>query len=160
MVALAIDRHDGLQLDLRELGRDGPSYTVDTLLELRSQMVHDNPLAILIGADSLLSLKSWSRWEKVLELAHIVVADRPGKNLESSDLLGLYGTEHVSDLHARASGRIFRLKQRQHAVSATAIREAVASCDPTWTQWVDPAVAKFIREHGLYGYAPMDTDLN
>src|SRR5690606_13187992 len=59
MVALAIAGEPGLALDARELRREGPSYTVDTLRELRREGGAQAPIALLLGADSLLGLPDW-----------------------------------------------------------------------------------------------------
>jgi len=64
MVALAIDGVPGLVLDRRELERQGRSYTVDTLAELRTELGPSKPLAWLVGADSLLGLPGWHRWRR------------------------------------------------------------------------------------------------
>lgn len=160
MVRLAIDGIDGLHLDLRELHRDGPSYTVDTLLELRGELPQQTPLAILVGADSFLSLQTWSRWEMILELAHIVVAERPGQRIESSDWLNAHETRDPHALKGQPAGLIYRLKQREHAASATAIRNAIANHEPDWDRWLAPEVAEFVRVNELYGYAPPNPDLN
>lgn len=68
MLALAIGDEPGLLLDLRELERSArqpgvPSYTVDTLRELRAELGPHQPLAWLVGADSLLGLTGWHDWE-------------------------------------------------------------------------------------------------
>lgn len=160
MVALAIAGDADLHLDLRELQRDGPSFTVDTLLEIRDELGPRAPLAILVGADSFLSLPTWSRWERILELAHIVVADRPGKSLEGNALLREFATSNSKDLHESPHGRIYRLKQREHPASATAIRASIAEGNAHWEEWVAPPVAQFIRRNHLYGYAPAAGDLN
>ncbi|WP_157722848.1 nicotinate-nucleotide adenylyltransferase, partial [Stenotrophomonas pictorum] len=87
MLELAIAGEPGLSVDLRELVRAKehpgvPSWTVDTLRQLRAQIGASQPVALLIGADSLLGLPEWHEWERLLELAHLVVADRPGSPLE------------------------------------------------------------------------------
>ncbi len=88
MLSLAIGDEPGLLLDRRELDRAArcpgrPSYTVDTLRELRGELGPSRPLAWLVGADSLLGLSGWHEWE-ALDLAHFVVAERPGSPLQAS----------------------------------------------------------------------------
>ena len=83
MLSLAIGDEPGLLLDHRELDRamrfpGRPSYTVDTLRELRGELGPSRPLAWLVGADSLLGLTRWHEWEALFGLAHFVVAERPG----------------------------------------------------------------------------------
>ena len=68
MLALALANEAGIALDRRELQRAGPSYTVDTLRELRSEWGPHAPIAWLIGADSLLQLHTWHRWRELFDV--------------------------------------------------------------------------------------------
>ncbi|AKJ67042.1 nicotinate-nucleotide adenylyltransferase [Pandoraea thiooxydans] len=81
-------RHAGLATSLRvstmEIERGGPSYTVDTLRELRRQLGPDASLTLLIGSDQLLRLDTWHEWQRLFEAAHIGVAARPGFDWRSA----------------------------------------------------------------------------
>lgn len=89
MLQLALANSPGLQLDTRELQRaaqcDAPSYTVDTLRELRAELGPAAPIAWLLGADAFVGLHHWHRWEALFGLAHFVVAARPGAPLALAD---------------------------------------------------------------------------
>ena len=87
MVKLAIAGNSGFVLDTRELDRAGPSFMVDTLLSLRTELGHERPLALLLGADAFLGLPGWHRWQSLFDLAHIVVAHRPGVSLDAESPL-------------------------------------------------------------------------
>ncbi len=78
MVKLACAGNPQFVVDDREIRRRGPSYTVDTLIELRAELGADQPLCLLLGADAFLGLASWQRWQDLFDLAHIAVAHRPG----------------------------------------------------------------------------------
>jgi nicotinate-nucleotide adenylyltransferase len=78
MVRLAIADLPLFDLDLREMQRDTPSFTLETLTELRAERGDDQPLAFIIGQDSLLTLHKWHRWEELLSLCHLLVCKRPG----------------------------------------------------------------------------------
>jgi nicotinate-nucleotide adenylyltransferase len=78
MVRLAIVNNPLFMLDDREIARDGPGYTIDTLTELRRELGATRPLCVLLGADAFLDLVTWHRWHELFNLAHIVVAHRPG----------------------------------------------------------------------------------
>lgn len=78
MVSLAVQGNPLFSVDVREFGRAGPGYTVDTLTELRRELGGAAPICLLIGADAFLDLATWSRWHQLFALAHIVVAHRPG----------------------------------------------------------------------------------
>ncbi|MFI4958837.1 MAG: nicotinate-nucleotide adenylyltransferase, partial [Lysobacterales bacterium] len=77
MLRGALQGQSRLTLDTRELERDGPSYTIDTLIELRAE--HGaRPLVLLIGADAFTGLPGWHRWRELFDLAHVGVLSRPG----------------------------------------------------------------------------------
>jgi nicotinate-nucleotide adenylyltransferase len=80
---LAVRRERGLVPDDCELRRDGPSYTIDTLIELREQYPQA-ALVLLMGADAFRHLHTWRRWEALFDYAHIAVFARPGAALEAS----------------------------------------------------------------------------
>ncbi|MDR7193140.1 nicotinate-nucleotide adenylyltransferase [Luteimonas terrae] len=158
MVALAIEGVQGLVLDHRELERQGRSYTVDTLAELRDELGPSKPLAWLVGADSLLGLPGWHRWRDLFALAHLVVAERPGSALDAQLLAGLADalqdrwTRQAADLQSQPAGRVLRLHQPLSHVSATAVRARLAAGAST-ADCLPPRVAAFIHEKGLYGAA-------
>jgi nicotinate-nucleotide adenylyltransferase len=81
MVRCALEDYPEFVVDDRELRRsesDGrPSYTVDTLGSLKEDC-QSKTLCLLVGADAFLSLDTWHRWQEILELAHLVVMQRPG----------------------------------------------------------------------------------
>ena len=77
MVTLAASEFGGFQVDDRELRRQSPSFTFDTLRQLRHELP-DTPICFLIGMDSLLSLPTWHRWQELTDYAHLVVSVRPG----------------------------------------------------------------------------------
>lgn len=162
MLALAIEGEAGLQLDLRELRRaaqsDRPSYTVDTLRELRAECGPRRPIAWLLGADSFAALPQWHQWESLLDLAHLVIADRPGSPLEAGLPPALAARVHghwadaATLLSQRPAGCLWRLRQPLRGESASQVRALIAA-GADWRGQVPPAVAAFIAAEGLYGYA-------
>lgn len=155
MLELALVGEAGLLLDLRELHRDGPSYSVDTLQTLRGEFGGDAPLALLIGADSFLGLPTWHRWTELFGLAHFVVAGRPGSLLESASAELRAATdgrwvESASALHAAPAGCLLQLHQPLHVHSATAVRRLIGEGKP-WRHLLPPAVAGYVQARGLYG---------
>ncbi|PZU30089.1 MAG: nicotinic acid mononucleotide adenylyltransferase [Stenotrophomonas sp.] len=165
MLALSVADEPNLLLDTRELQRAQqqpgvPSWTVDTLRDLRAQIGPQRPLAMLMGADSLLGLPSWHQWEHLLDLAHIVVAERPGSGLDGElpvelarRLDGAWAGSAESLIDSPA-GRVWRLRQPLHAESATEVRAAIASGGP-WRDLLPSAVAGYILAQGLYGSAAL-----
>lgn len=161
MLQLALADETGLLLDRHELERAArhpqrPSYTVDTLAELRQAFGAETPLAWLVGADSLLSLATWHRWQDLFGLAHFIVAERPGSRLPQvvEGVLGqaLQGrwTDQPQDLEDAAAGHVLRLHQPLRSESASEVRARIVAGGP-WQPLVPPAVAGYIAEHRLYG---------
>lgn len=124
MLELAIKNHPKLLVDDRELSREGPSYTVDTLMSLR-QDFPDNPLFVLMGTDAFCSLPSWSRWQQVLDLAHIVVMQRADEAMQMSAELTDWYQQHQASQgdELLPAGNIWSVPVTQLSISATQIRE-------------------------------------
>lgn len=152
MVAHAIAGQDGFVIDDREIIRDGPSYTVDTLASLREEFP-ERSLGLILGMDAFLGLPKWYRWNEILTLAHIVVAHRPGWKAPDigplGNLLAEHGTHRIDDLHQAKQGRIHIHAVTQLEISSTEIRELVAAGrDPRFL--MPDAVRDFIEESKIY----------
>ena len=156
MLDLAVAGDRRLCVDRRELHRPGPSWTVDTLHELRDEVGPAAPLALLLGADSFRSLPTWRHWRQLPRLAHLIVAARRTAG-ELDDLpaelavtvQGRWSAD-PRDLAGTAAGRCFALQQPLRGESATAVRRGAASGDPAWRDQVPAVVAAFIEAEGLY----------
>lgn len=160
MLQLAVAGQKELHVDDRELRRDGPSWTIDTLIELRREIGDEAPLAILIGADSFLGLPTWKAWESLTDYAHIVIAERPGSLIDRHTLpepLGRFAEPHwrtrAADLHEAPSGHLLRLKLPLRPESSSELRARIAQGQP-WRECVPPVVADYIDQHQLYGPNP------
>ena len=130
IVELAIQGQDGFVADDRELVRGGLSYSVDTLESLRGEFP-DRSLGLIVGMDAFLGLPGWHRWTEILEIAHIIVAHRPGWKAPDIGALGQlisdYGTHRVNDLHTAIAGRVHIHAVTQLEISSTEIRDLVAA---------------------------------
>lgn len=156
MVRLAIAGNPAFLLDKRELDRPGPSYTYDTLTELRAELGDTAPLCLLLGGDAFLGLDSWHRWQELLNLAHIVVAHRPGATPQEDNMPAAirdtwrrHGTQRPEDLHLMPAGRILLQPITALDISASAIREALLQGRSTRYLLPD-AVCDYIHQHHLY----------
>ncbi len=155
MVRVATAGQKGFVVDDRELQRDGPSYSVDTLTALRGEFPL-RPLALIIGMDAFLGLPKWYHWREILQLAHIVVAHRPGWRAPDmgplGELLADRGTHRIGDLHQAKAGHIYIHDVTQLEISSSDIRELVAmGRDPRFL--LPDAVRDVIDRTGCYAAA-------
>ncbi len=129
LLAAAVDGVPGLEVDARELDRDGPTYTVETLESLRREFP-DQVLVFILGMDSFQSLDRWHRWQELPGLAHLAVAHRPGGALPGpgpiADLLTQRRCDDVATLAAEPAGRIMICEPPLLDISATRVRALVA----------------------------------
>lgn len=149
MVRLLAEADPRLEASTADAPRDDgrPNYTVDTLRTLRARegAGRQNPdeLFVVVGADSLAHLREWHSPDELLALAEWIVVSRPGLDLDGI----------VADVvPAGARQHIHLLRGVDEPVSATEVRarlRAGLACD----ELLLPAVARYIREHGLYGAA-------
>lgn len=152
MVRAATEGQAGFVVDDRELRRAGPSYTVLTLAELRAEL-GARPICLVVGMDAFAGLSSWHRWQELLELAHLVVAHRPGWNPPQSgevgELLQARRAGRVAELHGSSMGRILVQPVTQLEISSTRLRDIVASGrDPRYL--VPEPVRAIISETACY----------
>lgn len=152
LVRLATAAQAGFIADDRELRRDGPSYMVDTLASLRAE-VGTVPLCLIVGADAFRELHTWSRWQHLSELAHIVVMQRPGVTEPLPPILAEFVAprrmESPSALQAQPAGGILFQPVTQLAISATQIRGLLArGQSPRYL--LPDAVLAYIHDGGLY----------
>lgn len=151
-VRAAVADQPGFVVDDREARRGGRSYSVLTLGELRAELP-DTPLCLIVGMDAFLGLLTWHRWEDLLELAHIVVAPRPGWVAPAGgalgELLAARSTESVETLRNALAGRILIQPVTQLEISSTELRDLLAAGrDPRYL--VPDSVRALIRASYSY----------
>jgi nicotinate-nucleotide adenylyltransferase len=152
MVRAAIAGQPGFLVDDREIRRQGPSYAVTTLRELRAE-APARPVCLIVGMDAFLGLPQWHEWRAILGLAHVVVAHRPGWMAPDSgplgELLAACSTKRVEDLHDAPAGRIHVRPVTQLEISSTELRQLIVSgSDPRYL--LPDAVRAIIRDTGCY----------
>lgn len=157
MVRLAIADNPLFEVDDREVRRAGPSYTFDTLTELRSDF-GARPLCLLMGADAFSALTTWHRWEELFDLAHVVIVHRPGFPLGEMQatlpaaLRKAYLQRLVQDaanLRIAAAGSVLIREVTALDVSATRIREMLGR-GLSARYLVPDAVLGYIERNHLY----------
>ena len=134
MTAAAVADDPHLGVDAREVGRQGPTYTADTLAQLRRE-APDTRWYFVLGEDAAEGLPAWERVDEAFALATFVVVTRPG---------------HRPPDPATLPGPIEHLEIPQLEVSSTQLRERFASGRAT-RYLVPVAVDDYVRAHGLYG---------
>ncbi|WP_371922238.1 nicotinate-nucleotide adenylyltransferase [Pseudomonas sp. DG56-2] len=152
MVRCAVEGVPTLSVDARELARDTPSYTIETLELMRAELAATDQLFLLLGWDAFCGLPSWHRWEELLQHCHILVLQRPDADVEPPDALrNLLAARSVSDPQALVgpAGNIAFVWQTPLAVSATQIRQLLAS-GKSVRFLVPDAVLAYIDAHNLY----------
>jgi nicotinate-nucleotide adenylyltransferase len=141
-----------LTVDDRELKRDRPSYSIDTLESLRAELAVEDQLFLLLVWDAFCGLPTWHRWEELLDHCHILVLQRPDADSEAPQALrDVLAARSVSDPLALIgpSGQIAFVWQTPLAVSATQIRNLLAS-GKSVRFLVPDAVLAYINARGLY----------
>ena len=151
MLERAVDGLSGIAVDARELDRPGPSYTADTLEDLRTEYGAERPLVWIIGADILASLPQWSRWRELLDFAHLVVMGRPDAEPHPSEVSAWLAENKIdkADLLSRPAGGAFTLAQPLLEISSSEIRAMLAEGrDPRFL--LPDGVIEYISDHALF----------
>lgn len=150
MLHAAVKNNSNFVIDDRELKREGPSYSVDTLKSLRDEL-SGKSLYLILGSDAFNHLSTWYQWQQLLKLSHIVVMQRPDEPIALREDMKTWYQEHIgSSKHsALSSGKIWPVKLTQLNISATAIRsDIIEGVRPTFLT-PDPVI-RLIKELSLY----------
>ena len=122
MLQAAIKGLPGFCIDKRELERKGKSYTVETLRSLRHEAGATKPICLLIGTDAFQQFHTWHRPDEILQLAHLIVMQRPGDPPPSA-------TDNIAktakDLSTKPGGLILLQPVTQLDISSTSIRTLI-----------------------------------
>lgn len=152
MVQAAVVGEAKLVVDDRELKRQRPSYSVETLESLRAELTADEPLFMLLGWDAFCGLPSWHRWQELLNYCHILVLQRPDADTQApEELRDVLAARSVNDPQSLVGpcGQIGFIWQTPLAVSATQIRQLLAS-GKSVRYLLPDAVLAYIQAHRLY----------
>lgn len=157
MLRLALAGKQGLTIDDRELRRPPPSYTIDSLREIRRELGPAAPLVFILGLDSFLELPRWKDWQQLTDFAHLLVVSRPGSRPvfapPLSDWLEKHRIVAPESLESRApqdgQGKVLLVETAPHAIASRDIRAALSAGRDT-SHWLNPAVRDYIDQHPLY----------
>lgn len=141
-------------IDDRELAREGATYTIDTLRELRKELGPHTSIAFLLGADQLQKLHTWNNWVQLFDYAHLCAASRPGFGIEDAQLAPAVAREFArrtaTPEHMRntPNGLCCLASNLAIDVSATEIRAALQ--EGRTPSQLAPAVLNYIQQNQLY----------
>ena len=141
MVELAAASNPFFKTSPMELERPGPSYTVDTLEELRNGLPAEAELYFILGGDSIKELYRWHSPEKLFDLCTLVAVSRPGSIQ--------FDPTSLESIASGASRKVMPIEDLLIDISGTEIRRRVAE-GVSIRYWVPPQVEEYIQEHGLY----------
>jgi nicotinate-nucleotide adenylyltransferase len=144
MVRRAIAGNPRFVLDEREVRAARISYTVDTLNELRNELGAQQPLCLLLGADAFLGLPGWHQWQRLFDLAHIAVAQRPGSNVQAALPEALQ-----REMGMHPAGSVSVVDMTPLAISASAIRDALAQ-QKSVRYLLPDSVLDYLQQQQLY----------
>ncbi|PWN01711.1 nicotinic acid mononucleotide adenylyltransferase [Nocardioides silvaticus] len=140
MTVIATAANPRFKVSRVDIDRDGPTYTIDTLRDLRAQRPEAD-LFFITGADALTDIFSWRDADDVFELAHFVGCTRPGSDMDPATLSAI------------PHERVTMLEVPALAISSTDCRQRQAEGQPIW-YLVPDGVVQYITKHGLYAAEP------
>ena len=158
MLELAVAGKPGLAVNLCEVNRPGPTYTADTLHQMRREVGPDTPLVLILGADQWENLHTWKEWTSFLDYVDIAVSTRDGKVPKACPLVASWAAAHIKPSHvlcATPYGSVAFFSMPPTSASSSKIRtilkgEAVKETESVLDTWLCPDVKAYIRNHHLY----------
>ena len=126
MLNLAIKDYPSLEIDTREIDREGNSYMIDTLADLTEEF-KGKTICLIIGMDSFLSFKTWKKWDEFARLVHLIILPRNTDRLAENNLETFDLALDKSDLNISSSGLLYFSNSELIDISSTDIRGKIAS---------------------------------
>lgn len=144
-------------LDLREIQKPQPSYTVNTLKEFRKQIGANDSITLLIGMDSFYEFHKWQKYQEILNLANLLIVNRgPAQEKLPDDLnnlLNQHYIENVSNKIPAPFGLITFFDAGSYDISSTKLREMIVKSELTehnYKQYLSDEVYEYIVKYNLY----------
>jgi len=155
MAALATAPHPELFVDDFEVARGGTTYTIDTLARFRAVFPHGE-VVLLLGSDSLASFATWRKWREIAETTRIAVLERePWDRVAAArevppELAARFAPDGETFVSAPREKTILWAGNAPVTISSTWLRSALREGKPEAAAALPPAVASYLRKHGLY----------
>jgi nicotinate-nucleotide adenylyltransferase len=134
MTVIATASNPRFSVSRVDIDRPGPTYTIDTLRELRAIRGPDVELFFITGADALAQIMTWQDADELFKLAHFVGCTRPGHHLSGAGL---------------PNDRVSLIEIPALTISSTTCRERVGAGAPIW-YLVPDGIVQYISKRGLY----------
>jgi nicotinate-nucleotide adenylyltransferase len=134
MTVIATASNPRFSVSRVDIDRPGPTYTIDTLRDLRAARPDAGPLFFITGADALARIMSWRDVDELFSLAHFVGCTRPGHQLTVAGI---------------PEGTVSLIEIPALTISSTACRARVAKGEPIW-YLVPDGIVQYIAKRGLY----------
>ena len=151
MLKLAITHHPTWHIDEREIHSTNPNYMVTSLMSIRNE--YRAPLALLVGSDALCQLTQWYQWQRLFELAHLIVVPRhtihPPDSGPIANIIATRQVHHKKYLYQQVQGLIFMHDMPIIDLSSSLIRERIQQGLDV-AQLLPPSVWQYIQTHQLY----------
>lgn len=141
MVNLAIKSNENFQSSTIEIDREGVSYTIDTIEELKSKYPQDE-FFFIIGEDSLFQLHNWKDYERLIKICNIIVAERIGQEKDKIN-------DRIYEINSLFNGNIVKASSPHIGISSTIIRNRVKN-GLSIKYLVPETVEEYIINNGLY----------
>lgn len=143
---------DGQEIVRAEIGK--PSYTIDTLHQLRDEVGQQASLIFAMGADQLQNLHTWRNWQGLLDVAHLCAASRPGFSLEikSPEIAHIWRKNSLSaaEIRNQPAGGTYLEQNLAQDVSATQLRTELKQHNPTTGLLVPHKVLDYLQQQTIY----------
>lgn len=134
MTVIATASNPRFSVSRVDIDRDGPTYTIDTLRDLRAEREDDLELFFITGADALARILTWHATDELFRLAHFIGCTRPGHHLADPGL---------------PDGRVSLVEVPALSISSTECRERVGAGEPIW-YLVPDGVVQYVAKRRLY----------
>ncbi|HBB52371.1 MAG TPA: hypothetical protein DCZ80_00525 [Legionellales bacterium] len=154
LAMLKIALHDSPQfmMDTREMMRQGPSYTILSLEELRTEYGKQVSLTWILGEDAFQEFENWYRYQDILSFAHLIILARPKLKKNFSKSLDAFVEKHLTDnpedLIQAPQGKIYFYHASNYPISSSEIREDIHN--QILPHGLAPEVLEYIQEHACY----------
>jgi len=144
MLSLAIQDFPELEIDTREILREGSSFMIDTLIELVEEF-NNHTICLIIGMDSFINFKTWKQWDEFADLVHMVVLPRSGNQPDKKSLDTFDLAKDKDHLKSELTGLLYFSNSKLINISSSDIRDKIAN-DQNLDQLVPSSVINLLQK--------------